>query len=122
MKSNFQKLLVWQKSMTLVAEIYKATETFPANEKFGLTSQMRRAAVSIPSNIVEGYERETKKDFANFLIIAKGSAGELETQILIALLLEYLPKEKSEVINLKIVEIKKMLTALRKKILLTTNY
>lgn len=108
--------------MTLVAEIYKATETFPANEKFGLTSQMRRAAVSIPSNIVEGYERETKKDFANFLIIAKGSAGELETQILIALLLEYLPKEKSEVINLKIVEIKKMLTALRKKILLTTNY
>lgn len=107
--------------MTLVAEIYKATETFPANEKFGLTSQMRRAAISIPSNIVEGCERETNKDFANFLIIAKGSAGELETQILIALLLKYLTKEKSENIVLKIVEIKKMLTALRKKILQTTN-
>ena len=124
MKSNFQKLLVWQKSMILVAEIYKITENFPSSEKFGLVSQMRRAAVSIPSNIAEGYEREGKKDFANFLVIAKSSAGELETQILIALTLKHLTKEKSETIISKIIEIKKMLSALRKKVLQTaaTNH
>ena len=107
--------------MLLVAEIYKLTEKFPASEKFGLASQMQRAAVSIPSNIAEGFERETKKDFANFLIIAKSSASEVETQILIALMLNYLSKEKSTQLIEKVVEIKKMLTTLRKKVLRPTN-
>jgi four helix bundle protein len=122
MKSNFRKLLVWEKAMLLVAEIYKLTATFPDKEKFGLASQMQRAAVSIPSNIAEGCERESKKDFANFLVIAKASGGELETQILTALMLKYLTKEKAEMFVGKIVEIKKMLTMLRKKIIQSTNY
>ncbi|MBU1089427.1 four helix bundle protein [Patescibacteria group bacterium] len=124
MKSNFQKLLVWQKAMIFVVEIYKLTEKFPASEKFGLVSQMQRAAVSIPSNIAEGYERKSKKDFAHFLVIAKSSAAELETQILVALMLKYLTKEKSENLVQKVVELKKMLSALRKKVLqpTATNY
>ncbi|MCF7845616.1 MAG: four helix bundle protein [Candidatus Peribacteraceae bacterium] len=113
--SNFEKLLVWQKSMDLVMEIYRATEKFPVSEKFGLTSQMRRAAVSIPSNIAEGCDRITKKDFSNFLVIAKSSAGELETQILIATNLKYLVHPKKDEL------IKRMLTGLRKKVLETSS-
>jgi four helix bundle protein len=90
--NNFRNLIVWEKSMALVAEIYKITENFPNEEKFGLISQMRRAAISIPSNIAEGCERETNKDFANFLIISKSSAAELETQILLAENLKFLKK------------------------------
>ncbi len=107
--------------MTLVEEIYKASEKFPSDEKFGLTSQMRRSAISIPSNIAEGCERGSKKDFANFLIIAKSSAGELETQILISLLLKYLKQEKADELIEKVIEIKKMLSVLRSKILATKN-
>jgi four helix bundle protein len=75
---------VWQKSKALAVEVYRATERFPRNELFGLTSQMRRAAVSVPSNIAEGQGRGSKPDFANFLCIARGSLLELETQIEIA--------------------------------------
>ena len=105
--------------MTLVSEIYRASEQFPNEEKFGLSSQIRRAAVSIPSNIAEGCERESRKDFANFLVIAKSSAAELETQILIAADLKYLSKEKMDELVSKIIEIKKMLIGLRKKVLKT---
>lgn len=114
---NFRELIVWQKSIQLVMDVYQATENFPENEKFGLVSQMRRASVSIPSNIAEGYERSSKKDYANFLVIARSSAAELETQIIISLKLTLITKAKAEELLEKIIEIKKMLFVLRKKLL-----
>jgi len=114
--SNFKNLLVWQKAMKFVEEIYPLTAKFPDNEKFGLVSQLRRAAVSIPSNIAEGCERNTPKDFANFITIARGSAAEIETQISIALSLNFLDEKSAKNMLDKIVEIKKMLFGLRAKI------
>ena|SRR3989344_8919994 len=81
---SYKDLLVWQKSIELVVQVYKLTENFPQREVYGLASQMRRAAVSIPSNIAEGRSRSTAKDFTNFLHIALGSGTELETQIIIS--------------------------------------
>lgn len=81
---SFKQLIVWQKAIKLVKEIYNVTDEFPKEELYGLTSQMRRAAVAIPSNIAEGKKRRTKKDFLQFLRVADGSAAELETQIIIA--------------------------------------
>lgn len=81
---TYKDLLVWQKSIDLVIEIYTVTSSFPSEEKFGLVSQMRRAAVSIPSNIAEGYARKNRKENAQFVNIAFGSGTELETQIIIA--------------------------------------
>ena len=93
MKKAHQRLEAWQQSMKLVTHIYKATATFPREELYGLTSQMRRAAVSIPSNIAEGAARETTPEFLRFLYIARGSLAELETQTLIARDLSYLPDD-----------------------------
>jgi four helix bundle protein len=81
---SYKDLIVWQKSLDLVLEIYRLTENFPTDEKYGLTSQMKRSAVSIPSNIAEGRRRGSRKDFRQFLIIAYGSGAELETQLEIA--------------------------------------
>jgi four helix bundle protein len=81
---NHKDLIVWQKSMALVRRLYEVTRAFPQEELFGLTSQMRRAAVSIPSNIAEGYGRIYDKERINFLSIALGSASELETQLIIS--------------------------------------
>jgi four helix bundle protein len=81
---SYKELIVWQKSMELVKAVYKLTATFPNSEQYGLTSQMRRCAVSLPSNIAEGRRRGTRKDFRQFLIVAFGSGAELETQVLIA--------------------------------------
>ena len=78
---SYRDLIVWQKSMDLVIDIYEMTEKFPKSENYGLTSQMRRSAVSIPSNIAEGSRRSSRKDFRNFLQNAYGSGAELETQI-----------------------------------------
>ena len=83
MKSH-KDLMVWQKSMDLVTKIYELTREFPEHEKYGLTSQLRRAGVSIPSNIAEGAARNSKKEFAQFLYISLGSLAEIETQLLIA--------------------------------------
>ncbi len=85
-----EKLDVWKRSLDLVVRIYKATEVFPTHERYGLTSQIRRAAVSIPANIAEGAARQSPKEFAHFLSNAQGSASELETELLIAQRLEYL--------------------------------
>jgi len=82
--TSYQNLIVWQKSIALVLEIYRLTDSFPREEVYGLTSQMRRASVSISSNIAEGSRRGTRKDFRNFLLTAFGSGAELETQIVIA--------------------------------------
>ncbi|MBI5421430.1 MAG: four helix bundle protein [Parcubacteria group bacterium] len=84
MIESFRQLIVWQKAMDLVVELYVLTEKFPKEEMYGLTSQMRRAGVSIPSNIAEGRSRGSRKEFRQFLLVAYGSGGELETQIEIA--------------------------------------
>ncbi len=85
MANTYRDLLVWQKAKALAVEVYRATEAFPKSELFGLTSQMRKAAVSVASNIAEGQGRGSKPDFSKFLCIARGSLLELETQLEIAL-------------------------------------
>ena len=87
--NTYKDLIVWQKSMNLVVEIYKLTENFPRSEIYGLVSQMRRCAVSIPSNIAEGRRRGSRKDYRHFLIISYGSGAELQTQIEIAKILQF---------------------------------
>ena len=81
---SYRDLIAWQKAMDLVAGVYRVTEAFPAREQFGLSNQMRRASVSIPSNIAEGQGRGTTKDYVHFLHISRGSLQELETQLLLA--------------------------------------
>jgi four helix bundle protein len=90
MKQDFRNLVVWQKAIAFVTEVYRATQSFPNEEKFGLTSQLRRASVSIPSNIAEGQGRLTRGEFRQFLGHAKGSICEVETQLIIAHNLGYL--------------------------------
>jgi four helix bundle protein len=87
--SSYRDLVVWQRAMALVSAVYKLTSSFPESERFGLTSQIRRAAVSIPSNIAEGQGRLATKEFRQFLGIARGSLKELETQLLISIDLTY---------------------------------
>ena len=87
---RYEDLIAWQKSYQLVLDVYAATSGFPADERFGLTSQIRRAAVSIPSNIAEGFGRQTRGDFLRFLDMARGSAHEVETQLRLAKDLNFL--------------------------------
>ena len=87
---NFKELIVWQKAYRLVLEIYKATKDFPKSETYSLTQQMRKAAISIPSNIAEGYGRKHKTEYHQFLSIAYGSLSELETQYLLSIDLGYI--------------------------------
>ena len=90
--ASFKDLIVWQKSYKLVSEIYKITRNFPKEETYGLSQQIRRAAVSIPSNIAEGYGRQYNKEYKQFLSMAYGSLCELETQYLLAIDLQYAEK------------------------------
>lgn len=113
MKSH-QDLTVYQKSMDLVVDIYRRTKNFPAEEKFGITSQIRRSAVSIPSNIAEGAARQSKKDFSRFLYISLGSLAELETQLEISVRLEFL-KESTE-LQEELIYIRRMLLKLIKSL------
>jgi four helix bundle protein len=94
--SSFQDLRIWQQSMDLTVEIYRATSGFPRHEIYGLTSQMRRAAVSVPSNIAEGKGHRSDPEFVRFLFHAWGSLLELQTQLVLARRLEYLPEEKAD--------------------------
>ncbi len=111
---SYKELIVWQKSMSLVNEIYKLTQDFPQEERFGLTNQMRRSAVSIPSNIAEGWGRSTTGNYLQFLRVSKGSLYELETQLAIASSLNFTPNiSKSQSL---IIEIGKMLNTLIKKL------
>ena len=109
---NYNDLKVWKESMQLVTTIYKVTQSFPKEERYGLTDQMRRAAVSIPTNIAEGHARNSKVDFARFLRIALGSCTELETQVLIAENLEYITHEVTIPILEQSLAIRKMLSKL----------
>lgn len=108
---NFRNYKVWQDAISLVSDIYSITKTFPKHETFGLTNQMNRAAVSIPSNIAEGSAKPTDIDFARFLDIALGSCYELETQIVISNNLGYIQDGKYNEITEKIISIQKQLTA-----------
>ena len=102
MKHNFKKLTIWQESLELVIETYKVTKTFPSEEKFGLSSQLNRCSVSIPSNIAEGTSKSTSKHFNTYLETALGSAFEWETQIIIANKLNYINNNKFEELKNKI--------------------
>jgi four helix bundle protein len=114
--TSHKELKVWQKGIELVKSIYEITQLFPPNEQFGLISQMRRAAVSIPSNIAEGCGRNSDKELIHFLYVALGSASELETQIIVSQELNFLGKEKSEQLQSLILEIIKMISSLIKTI------
>ncbi len=94
--SSFQDLRIWQESMDLAVEIYRATSDFPKHETYGLVSQMRRAAVSVPSNIAEGKGHRSDPEFVRFLFHARGSLLELQTQLLIARRLRYQSEEKAD--------------------------
>jgi len=113
---NFKELKVWKKSRELVKDIYLEVSHFPNDEKFGLSSQMKRAAVSIPSNIAEGAGRNTKKDFARFLNISLGSAYELETQLILSFDLGIINKEQLDKITNTINEVQKMIHGLLKSL------
>ncbi|WP_319230421.1 four helix bundle protein [Draconibacterium orientale] len=113
---QFKELKVWQKGRVLVKEIYQATHTFPKDELFGIVSQMRRAAVSIPANIAEGCGRNSDKELGRFLDIANGSAFELETLVILSLDLEYLSQNKFEEFDAKLNEVQKMIFGLKQSL------
>ena len=108
---DFRQLKVWEKAHLLALEIYKATATFPKEELYGLMSQLRRASVSIPTNIAEGCGRNTDADFARFLQIAMGSASETEYEIILAFDLGFLSKNQFESLQSQAEEVKKMLAS-----------
>ncbi len=114
--SDFRKLTVWQKAHRLTLEIYRATATFPQAELYGLTSQMRRCCVSIGSDIAEGCGRSSEIEKARFLGIAKGSASELEYQVLVSCDLGYLDPETGRRIMQQVQEVGRMLTSLTDKV------
>lgn len=114
---SFKGLIVWQKSIALVKCIYVLTARFPNEEKFGLISQMRRAAVSVPSNIAEGQARRTTGDYIKFVSIAEGSLAELDTQLIISIELGFCDKNDADESFSLIVENRKMLNALRRSLL-----
>jgi len=110
--AHFKELIVWQKSINLVTGIYRITEKFPSNEIYGLTSQLRRASVSVPSNIAEGNTRRSKADYLQFLRIARGSCSEIETQIIISKNLGFVDDTIFETLTFNIIEISKMINGL----------
>ncbi|MBW3636386.1 MAG: four helix bundle protein, partial [Armatimonadetes bacterium] len=114
MVRNYRDLTVWQKAMDLVVSCYALTHNFPKAELYGLSNQLQRAAVSVPSNIAEGSERQSPREFARFLAIASGSLAELETQIEIAIRLGYIETAETSVAFEQAVEIGKMLNSLRR--------
>jgi four helix bundle protein len=113
---SYRDLLVWQKSIALCTQVYKACEAFPRSELYGLADQMKRAAVSVASNIAEGQGRQHRKEFLHFLSVAKGSPGELDTQRIIADNLGLMSTEQSANLDESITEVRKMLYALAAKL------
>lgn len=110
---QFKELEIWKRGRLFCSEIYKITSNFPESEKFGLTNQLRRACVSIPSNIAEGSSRSSNKDFLRFLEIAIGSAYEIETQLLIAFDLNFINTDEIEKVAKELNEIIKMISRFR---------
>lgn len=120
LKLPYQKLQIWQKGFALARLTYDITRSFPEEERYGLISQMRRSAVSVPSNIAEGSQRTTNRDFHSFIAIAKGSLAELETQVLLSQHLGYMNETNTTSLIRRIEEIAKMLRAFALK--LTTTH
>ncbi|MDP1689420.1 MAG: four helix bundle protein [bacterium] len=114
--NSYKELIVWQKSIELVVEVYKLTDLYPKGELYGLTSQTCRAAVSIPSNIAEGYTRKHRKEYAQFIRIAFSSGAELETQIIIAKKLGYASESIFNRVDAILLEVMKMLNRLDSKL------
>ncbi len=112
---NFKELKVWQKARQLAKDIYLQTAQLPDEEKYGLISQMRRAAVSIPSNIAEGTGRSSDKEFVRFLDIAVGSSFELETQLILCLDLDFITEDNFKLLEAKVQEIQRMIHSLKNK-------
>ncbi|HXT62429.1 MAG TPA: four helix bundle protein [Pyrinomonadaceae bacterium] len=112
MLKSYRELLVWQKAIELTVLVYRLTEVFPKREVYGLAAQLRRAAVSIPSNIAEGYGRGSRKEYLQFLSIAQGSLKELETQIILAQRLTYSTQSQAERILSEAETVGKMLGGL----------
>jgi four helix bundle protein len=114
---HFRELIAWQKSMDLVESIYRSTEAFPSHERFGLTNQLRRAAVSIPSNIAEGQGRSSTKDFLHFLSISRSSLQEVQTQVELAVRLGYLGNQASQNLFESAEEVARILNGLCRSLL-----
>jgi four helix bundle protein len=117
---SYKELLIWQKGIVLVKEVYKLTKKFPRTEKFGLINQIQRSAISIPSNIAEGQARQHSKEFRQFLFMALGSLAELDTQLNIALELNYINQDELTNTDEKVTEIRRMIRGLLSK--LTTGH
>jgi four helix bundle protein len=113
----YRDLLVWQKGIQLAKLIYQLTKSFPADERFGLVSQMRRAAVSVPSNIAEGQARHTTGEFVQSISHAEGSLAELDTQIVLALEFKYCRPADAETVSELIQELRRMLNGLRRNLI-----
>lgn len=116
MGASFKDLVAWQKAVELSTEIYGLTSSFPTSEQFGLTNQMRRAAVSIASNIAEGYGRSTKGEYIQFLGHARGSNCELQTQLVISTALGYGSKAARDAVEMLSADVSRLLIALMKKL------
>jgi four helix bundle protein len=114
--NNYKELKVWQKSVDLAVKIYGITKAFPKEELYGLTSQLRRSAISIPSNIAEGAGRNTKKDFNNFLGISNGSSCELDTQLIIVQRINFIDASVVQSLQQEITEIQKMNWSLKRSL------
>lgn len=113
---SYHDLEAWKKSMTLAENIYELTKRFPKDEQFGLTSQMRRAAVSIPSNVAEGFRRKSRADFAKFILYAFGSAAELETQLQLSIRIKYLSLMRARETQKLLDEVFKILNGLHRSL------
>ena len=113
---RFQDLKVWQRGHALVLEVYRQTERFPGTERFGLVSQLRRAAASVPTNIAEGSKRQSRPDYARFLNIAEGSLAETEYLLRLSADLNYLPANVAMRLTTEAAEIARMLHALRTRV------
>jgi len=111
--ASFRKLIVWQKALALCLEVYQRTETFPRDERFGLTTELRKTARSVVYNIAEGHRRSSPREFARFLDISHGSAAELETQLLIGVSLGYLTRIAAEPLLAHLDEVTRMLAGLK---------
>lgn len=116
MLKSYRELIVWQKAVQLVVDCYRATSGFPKSEIYGLTSQIRRAATSIPANIAEGYGRGSRKEYLQFLIVAQGSLKELETHFIVAQKLNYLTDAQLSRVLSQSDEVGKMLGSLIRKL------
>ena len=116
MIAGYQDLWVWQRSMDLVERVYRLTASFPQSEQWGLTSQMRRAVISVPSNIAEGYGRQATGEYRHHLSIGRGSLLELETQVLLSKRLKYLHSSDTDSVIIEIEQISKMLATLISKL------